>query len=304
MDNPTGAQWRFEADGHAAVVVEVGGGLRGYAVAGESIVDGYDESELPVGSAGQVLAPWPNRVRDGQYTFDGVSYQLPLTEPTRHNALHGLVNWTRWTELASSPSSVTLTCSPVPIPGYPWLLRLRTTWSVGSAGLTATHEATNVGPSPAPFGLGAHPYVSVPGTPLDDAVLHLPARQRLLLDARLLPIGAARVDGDEFDFTTPRPIAGVVLDSAYGGLEPGPDGRSEVTLASPDGTRSVTVWADSSFRWWQLFTGDTLSGDRKRRSVAIEPMSCPPDALRSGRDVVTLAPGETWTGTWGITPRL
>jgi aldose 1-epimerase len=304
MDIPTGAQWRIEADGHAAVVVEVGGGLRDYAVAGESIVDGYGEGELPAGAAGQLLAPWPNRIRDGQYTFDGVSYQLPLTEPTRYNALHGLVNWVRWEPLESSPSAVTLTCAPPPIPGYPWPLRLRTTWSVSAAGLTATHEATNLGTTTAPFGLGVHPYVRVPGTPVDDVVLHLPARQRLLLDTRMLPIGAARVGGDEYDFTEPRPIGATVLDSAYGGLTPGPDGGSTVTLASPDGARSVTVWADSAFRWWQVFTGDTLSGERKRRSVAVEPMSCPPDALRSGRDVVPLAPGETWTGTWGITPRL
>jgi aldose 1-epimerase len=273
-------------------------------VAGESIVDGYGESELAPGSAGQVLAPWPNRIRDGRYTFAGTAYQLPLTEPARHNAIHGLVNWVRWSVVDAAADSVTVAHSPPPTPGYPWPLSLRTTWSVRAEGLVATHEATNEGDTAAPFGLGVHPYISLSGVRVEDLVLHVPAQSRLLVDARLLPIGAARVAGGEFDFTEPRVIGAAMLDSAFGGVMPEPDGRSVVTLSTVDGTRSVSVWADGAFRWWQVFTGDTLPPERKRRSVAVEPMTCPPDAFRSGRDVVVLNPGETWRGTWGITPHV
>jgi aldose 1-epimerase len=73
-----------------------------------------------------------------------------------------------------------------------------------------------------------------------------------------------------------------------------------VTLRGASG--GVSVWADDAFRWWQVFTGDTLSPPRRRRSIAVEPMTCPPDAFRSGKDVVVLPPGATWRGTWGITP--
>lgn len=292
-------EWRIEKDGHAAVVVEVGGGLRAYA-AGESIVDGYGTDELPEGSAGQVLAPWPNRIRDGRYTFDGTEYQLPLTEPVRHNAIHGLVNWVRWSLVEAAGSSVTLAYAPPPTPGYPWPIQLRTTWSVAADGLSARHEATNLGDAPAPFGFGAHPYLHLPGVPVDDLLLQVPARNLLLVDGRLLPIGAVKVAGTEYDFSAPRRIGATVLDSAFGGVCAGPDGRSAVTLSTVDGDKSVSVWADGSFRWWQVFTGDTLSAPRTRRSVAIEPMTCPPDAFRSGRDIVVLRPGDTWRGSWGI----
>src|SRR3712207_4471121 len=92
----SGTQWTIEAGGHRAVIVEVGGGLRTYTVDGEDIVDGYGPDELAPASAGQVLAPWPNRIRDGRYTFGGEEHQLALSEAPRHNAIHGLVSWVRW----------------------------------------------------------------------------------------------------------------------------------------------------------------------------------------------------------------
>jgi aldose 1-epimerase len=308
---PSGAQWTIDADGHHAVVVEVGGGLRTYRAGGVEVIDGYAEDELCPGGAGHVLAPWPNRIRDGRYTFQGEVYQLSLTEPARHNAIHGLANWARWQRVAGTDSSITLEHELVPQPGYPWPLVLRTTWTVGAGGLTASHEVTNLGERPAPFGIAAHPYLYVPGVRVDDLLLRVPARNRLLVDSRMLPIGAARVSASagagssgtagEYDFTEPRRIAGAVLDTAFGDVEPAADGRSVVTVSTVDG-RGVSVWADEAFGWWQIYTGDTLPPGRARRSIAVEPMTCPPDAFRSGRDVIVIEPGKTWQGAWGITP--
>ena len=295
----SGEQWTIAADGHQATVVAVGGGLREYTVDGEPVLDGYGEDELCPHGAGQVLAPWPNRIRDGRYTFGGRGHQLALTEPARHTASHGLVRWVRWAPVSVEPDAVTVEYTIPPQPGYPYPVRLRTRWSVGAGGQLAEHEATNVGTEPAPFGLGAHPYAIVPGAAVDDLTLHLPARNRLLLDGRLLPIGAARVTGTGYDFTAPRPLRGVRLDTAYGDLIRDPDGTTRVRIQAGDG-RGVEVWADGAFSWWQVFTGDAVPGPRQRRSVAIEPMTCPPDAFRSGRDLITLAPDETWQGTWGI----
>ena len=297
----SGTQWQLVHGGHRATVVEVGGGLREYASDGVPVVDGYAEDEVCPGSAGQVLAPWPNRIRDGKYGFGDGTYQLALSEPTRHNAIHGLVRWLRWSAVDQAADSVTLECALPATPGYPWPLHLRTLWSVGAGGLTARHEATNVGGSPAPFGLGVHPYIRPPG-PVDDALLCVPAKSRLLLDARMLPIGAAKVADSDYDFTVPRPIGQAELDMAFGDVERDEAARSSVTLSGADGTGTVTVWADGAFRWWQVFTGDTLPAARLRRAVAVEPMTCPPDAFRSRRDVVTLEPGDTWHGTWGIRP--
>src|SRR2546430_3801599 len=157
---PTGAQYPIRSGEHTAVVVEVGGGLRTYAVAGQEVIDGYAENELPPGGAGQVLAPWPNRLRDGRYTWQGHTYQLALSEPPNHNAIHGLVRWQPWQPVSVSDSAVTLSCVLPPCPGYPWRLELTTTWSFGAAGLAAEHTATNLSDSAAPFGLGVHPYLA------------------------------------------------------------------------------------------------------------------------------------------------
>lgn len=297
-----GAQWTIASDGHEAVMAEVGGGLRAYRAGGVEIADGYEPEELCPGSSGKILAPWPNRMRDGHYVFQGQPHQLGLTEPARHNAIHGLVEWAPWRLVARSADAVTLECLVAAQAGYPWPVLLRTHWSVGADGLRARHEATNLGTQPCPFGLGVHPYVKLGDGPVDDLVLHVPGRSQLLVDSRMLPIGAAKVTGGEFDFTQPRRIGPTVLDTAFGDVPEDPAG-SAVTLSTA-GNQSVRVWADAGFRWWQLYSGDTLSGPRFRRAVAVEPMTCPPDAFRSGRDVITLEPGQTWTGAWGITPHL
>jgi aldose 1-epimerase len=296
---PSGTQWTIEAGGLRAVVVEVGGGLREIQVDGHHILDGYALDELCPASAGRVLAPWPNRIRDGRYTFGGQEHQLPLTEPAKHNAIHGLVSWQRWTCVAAGPDSVTVEHDLVPQQGYPWPMLLRTQWTVDADGLRAEHTATNTGDRPCPFGLGVHPYFVVPGAGVDDLALRIPGRSRLLLDGRSLPIGAAKVAGTEYDFTEGRRIGAALLDMAFGELDHDADGSTAVILSTVDG-RGLRVWADGAFRWWQVFTGDTLPAARRRRSVAVEPMTCPPDAFRSGRDVVTIEPGETWRGAWGI----
>lgn len=298
---PSGAQWSIVAGEHEATVVEVGGGIRAYAVGGTEVVTGHAAEEMAVGSSGQVLAPWPNRIRDGRYTFADEPQQLFLTEPARHNAIHGLVNWARWRQVDTGPGRTTLTFELPPQPGYPWSLSLRTEWSVSDAGLRAEHTVTNIDARPCPFGFSIHPYLVIPGVRVDDLTLHVPARSRLLVDGRLLPIGAARVAGGEFDYTEPRRIGAAELDTAFGDVIRDPDGGSAVTIAAANG-RSVKIWADAAFGWWQVFTSDTLTGERHRRAVAIEPMTCPPDAFRSGRDLITLEPGQSWHGIWGVTP--
>jgi aldose 1-epimerase len=296
---PSGRQWTLHHADSSAVVVEVGGGLRSYTVDGVEILDGYDEHEIAPACAGQTLAPWPNRVRDGRYRFGEEWRQLALTEPALHNAIHGLVCWQRWDLLEESPDSVTVGCDVAPIPGYPWALHLETTYTLDADGLRIEHRARNSGDEPAPFGLGTHPYLQIAGVPIEDLSLAVPARTRLLVDGRLLPIGAAKVAGGEFDFVEPRKLGGTALDTAFGDLIRDEQGGSTVVLSAADG-RTVKVWADSAFHWWQVFTSHTLTGPRHRRSIAVEPMTCPPDAMRSGKDLITLAPGDTWQGVWRV----
>ncbi len=295
---PSGKQWSVTSGEHEAVIVEVGGGLRTYRVGSVNVVDGYAEEEVCPGGAGQQLAPWPNRIRDGRYRFGGEERQLSLTEPARHNALHGLVNWSRWELLRGGPDELTVGFDLPPQPGYPWPLRFATTWGVSDQGLRSRASVTNLGAAPCPFGYSVHPYL-LPPVPVDEVLLRVPAGNRLLVDGRLLPIGAARVAGGEFDYNEPRRIGAAVLDTAFGDVVHDDNGDSAVDLSTVDGW-SVRIWADAAFHWWQVFTADTLPGHRHRRAIAVEPMTCPPDAFRSGRDLVVLEPGQSWHGSWGI----
>jgi aldose 1-epimerase len=300
QDFPTGAQYEIRSGDQVATVVELGGGLRAYQVGGRDVVDGYAETELPPAAHGQVLAPWPNRLRDGRYHWHGADYQVPLTEPRNGNAIHGLVSWLPWQGTPVDGSAVRMSCALPPTHGYPWRLELTTVWSVGPDGLRAEHGIVNRSDTAAPFGLGVHPYVAVPGTPVDDLVLTVPAHLRLRVDGRKLPIAVTATDGTEWDYAEGRRIGAAVLDTAFHGAPPAEG--SAVVLTG--GSSRVSVWADGGFPWWQVFTGDTLGPPRARRSVAVEPMTCPPDAFRSGRDLVTLEPGAAWHGAWGIRPEL
>ena len=96
MIAPSGEQITITRGDQLAVIVEVGGGLRSYSTGGRELVDGYGAHEMSSSGRGQVLIPWPNRLEDGSYEFDGKHHQLPLNEPERRNAIHGLVRWTTW----------------------------------------------------------------------------------------------------------------------------------------------------------------------------------------------------------------
>jgi aldose 1-epimerase len=311
----SGEQWQLASGDQRAVVVEVGGGLRSYAAGDWEIIDGYSEDVVAPGAAGHILAPWPNRVRDGRYTFGGQAYALPLSEPDRHNASHGLVRWLPWQAVSTAPERVELTCLLPAQAGYPWNVRLMTAWSIGPDGLCAEHSATNLSASACPFGLGAHPYLRLPSSSVDDTVITLPAPTRLETDDRLLPAGRTPVAGSAYDFREGRPVGTVQLDCAFTDLDQVGNDRAgndqtfngqavnAVELASRSGGYTARVWADDAFRWWQLFTGDTLPGERRRRSIAVAPMTCPADAFRSGSDLITLEPGATWRAAWGISPK-
>ncbi|MFI5494417.1 aldose 1-epimerase family protein [Actinoplanes sp. NPDC051859] len=296
----SGLQWTIEAGGQRATVAEIGGTLREYAAGDHEVLDGFGPDEIAPASAGQLLAPWPNRIRDGRYTFEGTAYQLPLTEPGKHNAIHGLSNWARWRLAEQAPDAVTCEFDLPAQVGYPWSLTLRTRWRVGADGLRSEQEVTNTSDGNAPWGFSVHPYVQLPGVSVDDTLLRVPGRSKVMTDNRLLPIGLVKVTGSESDYVEPRRLGAERLDTTWGDLVTDPDGGSSVTVAAPGGGPAVTVWGDGNFKWWQVFTGDSLSGARFRRSFAIEPMTCPPDAFRSGRDLVVLAPGQTWRAAWGI----
>jgi aldose 1-epimerase len=296
---PSGEQFEIALGEQRATVVEVGGGLRSYSVGDREILDGYGLDEAAPSGRGQVLVPWPNRVEDGAYEFDGRSHELPLNELERRNAIHGLVRWSAWTLAERGPDRVALEHVRHPQPGYPFTLALGIEYSLSERGLAVRTTATNAGRAPSPYGFGQHPYFFAGPETVDSAVLRVPARTVLRADERGIPRGADPVEGTDYDFREPRPIGATQLDHAFTDLERGSDGLARVELSDPAGGARLTVWMDEAYPYVQVFTGDPLP-DVARRSLAVEPMTCPANAFRTGEALVRLEPGASHTGVWGI----
>jgi len=303
--SPTGQQWRIGHGDQEVVVCEVGATLRHYTVGPHAIIDGFGSDEWSHSGRGQVLAPWPNRLADGRYEFNGVRGQAALDEPERHNAIHGLVRWLPWTLQTRHQNQISLRVQLHPSPGYPFSLLLELEYHVGRDGLTVTTTAQAMEEGPIPFGLGFHPYLTAGPETIDGAILHVPAHHTLDVDDRNLPTGERTpVEGTERDFTTARFVGPTVLDTAFTTLDRDSDGRAWASLDAPDGTTGASLWVDPAFPYLMVYTGDTLGEvSRRRRAVAIEPMTCPPNALRTGTDVIALSEDQTWKATWGLQPR-
>jgi aldose 1-epimerase len=303
MVAPSGEQYEFSADGYRAVVTECGASLRLLEYDGRPLVQGWAEDEQTASGRGQLLAPWPNRIRDGRYTFDGQDLRLPLSEPARGNASHGLVRWTAWTLQELTAHSVSLTYRLMSQTGYPWTLDLHVVHDLSADGLTVTVTATNLSARRAPYALGAHPYLTAGTGPVDQWELTLPAATRLLVDDRMIPTGREDVRDGDLDFRMSRPIRSTSLDTAFTDLTRDADGRVEVVLRDPRADQGVTLWMDGQHRWTQVYTGDDLP-TRAREALAVEPMTSPPNAFATGEDLLVLSPagtdGDEIVASWGI----
>jgi aldose 1-epimerase len=297
---PSGEQFEIRSRDHRAVVTEVGATLRSYTVDGQDVIDGFPITESSGAGRGQVLAPWPNRLEDGTFTFEGRRGVAALDEPEHGNAIHGLVRWLPWHPIGSSADAVTLGCVVPEQPAFPWRIDLEVGYRVSHDGLEVTTLATNRSGSRAPFGIGFHPYLTVGTSLIDEAHLTIPAGRRLEANDRGLPVADAAVKGTDFDFTRSRAVGSTHLDTAFTELD-AEAGRATVRLDSPGGSRSLELWMDDAFGYVMAYTGDTLEPvERRRRGIAIEPMTCPPNALRTGTDLIQLDPGSSWTSRWGI----
>lgn len=286
--HPTGEQFLISSGRYTAVVTEVGATLRSLTVDGAQVLWTFGEDEAPRGSMGRQLLPWPNRIRDGRYTFEGVSRQLPITEVERLTALHGLGESRPWNLSECTDDSVTLTTTYYPQPGWDGILEARITHRLDDEGLTVIMEAANLGRVAFPFGYGAHPYIAAD---LSTARLTIPFRRELRVDAeRLLPLSLGPVSA-EHDFTLGRVVGDTTFDTAF----VDPVDVWEITVESRG--RRVTMWADDSLPWAQVFTPPS------RDALAIEPMTCGPDAFNLGPthdSLRVLQPGEATHSMWGI----
>ncbi|MFS0735144.1 aldose 1-epimerase family protein [Microbacterium sp. 1P10UB] len=301
----SGIQHSLRAGDYEAVVASVGASLRSLTFAGRDLVVPFGADEVRPGFRGATLAPWPNRVVDGLYAVEGVQRQLALTEPDRGHALHGLAAWLEFDAVDKSPSHVTLAAVIEPQTSYPWRLVVETTYALTAEGLTQSVRARNDTDEPAPWGTGPHPYLVAGEGSVDDWMLRLPASRVLeVTPDRLAPTELVGVDADaaRFDFRKERRIGAVEIDHAYAGLSRA-DGIATVTLVADDGRGVAMSWG-AACPWVQIHTADLPSGPGTpghRAGLAVEPMTCAPDAYNADSydfdaGLITIAPGK-WSPT-------
>ncbi|MEJ1229993.1 MAG: aldose 1-epimerase family protein [Galbitalea sp.] len=302
MRAPTGEQYRLTRStplGLAeAVIVEVGASIRELRVGGIELTEPYGEFSTPPFGDGIVLVPWPNRIEDGRWTLDGVPQQLDLTEPDKHNAIHGLLRFAPYALLERTDDSVTLGATIFPQHGYPFLLVTSVRYQLVDDGITVTHRIMNDTDLPAPAAIGTHPFFQLGDVPTDDLTLTVHAGTRFPVDERLNPSAEIPVEETAYDLRGGRRVADLQLDDAFGDVTP----VDQVTavLTAPDG-RSVALWQDESFPYVQVFTTREFPrGTGTVTAIALEPMTAPANAFNSGQSLRWLNPGETWQASWGI----
>lgn len=284
--NPTGEQYRIDHGPYSAVITEVGATLRSLTHEGRDLITTFGEDEAPAHSQGAQLLPWPNRIRDGRYVW-GDPQQLPINESARNNASHGLVRDKKWTLESHEDAKLVQTLHLGPEEGWPGSLDIRLSHLLIDGGLrvhVTVHNDVNSDKKAMPFGYGAHPYIVAAN--LDETEVCVPSTTMVTVDDRMLPTGTAPVEGTPYDLRRGAPLGDLELDTAYTHLPYHWTVRIGTTH----------VWGNSSMRYVQLYTPG------ERDCIAVEPMSCAADAFNLGADygLITLQPGASWTGAWGI----
>lgn len=297
--DPTGHRFHLHGPRASAEIAQVGAALRALTVDGVDLVPRYADDVPTPAASGVVLVPWPNRIRGGKYTFQGVDRQLAVSEPALGNASHGLLRFASYTLLETSDQRLVLGADVVPQTGYPFHLRTRVTFTLLDDGLHVAHVIENVGADAAPVALGIHPYLQIGGVPTEDLVIHSTGTTTLVLDERKLPVDEVPVD-EATDLRPGRRLGDVTLDNAYRGLDRDAEGWAHHTLTAPDGRR-VELWQDAGFGWAQVFTTDRYPGHPL--AVAIEPMTAPANAFATGIDLITLETGHDLRREWGVSYR-
>lgn len=290
----------------------IGASLRGFwretsGSGRREIVTGYTGAKAKSGGQGDVLIPFPGRIRAGTYLYEGQRYQMECNDKEGPNAIHGFLRLLPWevlerTEGDSAEQGMTfgVDLNPGDHPGYPFALRAAVAYTLRSSGFTCRFTLANTGAHSAPVAAGFHPYFTVGSEWIDEDTLHVPMESTLEFE-NLVPTGRVLpVDGTPYDFRNPHPIGETVLNTCYLNPLRDADGLLRLRLASPQGARVVTVWMDAAFNYVVLYSGDPLPDAHRRRALAIEPMTCGSDAFNHPEwGLISLAPGQTLSGSWG-----
>ncbi|CUS36529.1 aldose 1-epimerase [Candidatus Nitrospira nitrificans] len=295
------------------VVSPWGASLRRYLLFNDGgretdIVWGYSGGGGKQGGQGDVLIPFPGRIGDGRYSFDGRRFELECNDKEGPNAIHGFVRSLPWHVRDANANRVTfeihLDAEAYAGRGYPFSLAVEVGYDLGASGLTCTFAVQNVGQQAAPVGIGFHPYFTVGTTTIDEAEVRIPGAAYLEFNERLIPTGKVlSVTGTPWDYRRFRKIGCQRFNHCYVQLERDAQGTATASLRDTVRNRIIDITMDHAFSSVVVYTGDAIA-DAPRAALAVEPMTCASDAFNHpGWGLKRLVPGETFSGRYTVRHR-
>ena len=304
------AELTLSFENQRAVVSPWGASLRRYFFIDDSrqeidIVWGYSGGNGKRGGQGDVLIPFPGRISDGRYTFEGQSLQLECNDKEGPNAIHGFVRSLPWyvqdCQSNRAKFMVCLDAEAYANRGYPFSLDIGVTYELYVQGLSCAFTVKNVGHRTAPVGVGFHPYFTVGTSVVDEAEVQIPGTACLEFNERLVPTGTILgVAGTPWDYRQFRAIGRQRFNHCYVQLERDGQGMATASLRHPASGRAIDITMDHAFSAVVVYTGDAIA-DTPRAGLAIEPMTCASDAFNHPDwGLKRLMPGETFSGTYRI----
>ncbi len=261
------------------------------------ILDRYDtdlELEANHGHKNSLLMPYPNRIKYGLYTFQNKEYRLPITKPEEGNAIHGFISESPFEQIGSNlqenSGSITLIYSYLgKNQGYPFIFTVQIIYTLSEVGFSMEIKTTNNGIGPMPIGVGWHPYILFED--LENVQLQLPPVERLLVE-KLIPTG----DTEPFkDFNEFKTIAKTEFDDCF--KITSISDEAVVRLHSLKKASVLELWqhtGDKKYNYVQMYTPPG------RKSIAVEPMTCPANSFNSRESLIVLEPAESFRVTNSI----
>ena len=290
-----------------AVVSPFGAALRRYFLTHNGLewnaVWGYHGGANKRGGQGDVLIPFPGRIKGGVYSLRGQNYELAQNDKDGPNAIHGFLRAQLFaTERVSRSEAVfSYQLGEIPIAGYPFTLAIEVAYSLGADGLSTRFQIRNLGANPAPAGAGFHPYFCGDRGAVDDWQVTIAARDYIELE-NFVPTGRVLpVQGTALDFRAGRMVGATRYNDCVARLERDAQGWSTAWVVAPDSPRRISIRMDQNFDYVVVYTGDQIPAPANRQGFALEPMTCAPDAFNHAAwGLRVLAPGEVMSGCYVI----
>jgi aldose 1-epimerase len=283
------------SEGVFALVSPVGASLTNLSVAGHTIIEHVSAQAAKQSFAAATLAPWPNRLRDGQWVFQGQSFQFANLDDDS-NANHGLVFDRKFSVVRQTSDFVEFSIELGDDAGYPFRVQLAVSYQLVAGGVDVNVSATNVGDKLAPMAFGSHPYIAVDAA----STIHINALTQMVNDGRQIPVGREiatknfDANGGQLNFD------GLKLDDCFADLVRDENGNATTTVVRSSGDK-IEIWQDSSFRYLMVYAHHQLSSQgMQSEGIAIEPQTAPANALQSGEDLFMLEPGQQRSARWGV----